>query len=250
MSRWRTVMLMGDVHCPIQDHAAVDAFIAVLKDIQPDELLILGDYLDCDAPARWSKDTVAEYADTLRVEIDEGKRVLELVRNNFQGTVSYIKGNHEERIEKYVDRYAPAIKSLVPDIPQLLDFQQFNVTYQEQPYMVAPGVAAIHGGYLSSTLNGAGQSAFKARARLGYSVVQGDSHRLGLGWDTTETRRFWLEAGCLIDVSKVDYLKRPGLANWQQGYGLLQIANDKVFPSVHEIYNGTCAHLSKPRAHV
>lgn len=235
-----TTMLMPDLHAPIHDQAALSAFLRALRSANPDELLILGDFIDCKAPARWSKATAAEYAGTLPGELEAGKQVLASIRDIYDGPVQFIEGNHEARIGSYVSAYAPAVLGLVPDLSELLDFRTYDVVLRAQPYEVAPGVSAIHGKALSSVLGAAGQSAFKERSRHGTSIVQGHSHRLGLGFDHQDRDRFWMECGHLSDVSQQSYLDF-GHANWQHGFGMLHITGDKVFPTIHAINGGNSA---------
>jgi hypothetical protein len=232
--------LWPDTHAPDHDEAAVGAALNALDAIQPDRLVILGDFIDCKAPARWSKATAAEYADTLPGELEAGKQVLESIRGTYDGVIDFITGNHEARILSYTRTYAPAIAGLVPELPELLDFGPLGVSLVAQPYEVAPGVSAIHGKALSSVLGAAGQSAFKERSRHGTSIVQGHSHRLGLGWDYQERSRFWMECGHLTSAARVGYLDFDH-ANWQQGFGLLKESNGQVFPTVHAINNGMSA---------
>lgn len=236
----KSVMFMPDLHAPHHDEAALAGFVHALTMVRPDELVILGDFIDCHAPARWSKATAAEYADTLPKELETGKAVLNMIRGVFDGPISFIPGNHEARITTYVTNYAPAVASLVPSLPELLGFSEYQVDYHPGTYDVAPGVIAIHGKLLSSVLGAAGQSAFKERMRHGVSVVQGHSHRLGIGWDRQDRSRFWMECGHLADVSKAGYLDF-GHANWQHGFGVLYVRDGRVFPSVHAIHEGMSA---------
>lgn len=236
----KTVMIMPDLHAPDHDPVALHAFRVALELLHPDELVIIGDFIDCKAPARWSKQTAAEYANTLPSELEAGKRVLRELRDSFDGAIAFIPGNHEARINTYVKQYAPAVAGLVPELPVLLDFDEYNVDYYPSTYAVAPGVIAIHGKALSSVLGAAGQSAFKERNRHGMSVVQGHSHRLGLGFDHQERDRFWMECGHLTAAAKLGYLDFDH-ANWQQGFGVLHIKGDQVFPTIHRIDNGVSA---------
>ena len=241
--------MMPDVHVPDHDRKAVDAFLDAVKAINPDELLIIGDFIDCKAPARWSKSTADEYAGTLAGEIEAGKGMLQQIRDVYpDGEISFIQGNHEARIGSYLRKYAPALAGLVPSLPDLLELDRFGVGFRAQPYRIAPGVSAIHGNLLSSVLSSAGQSAFKERARHGTSIVQGHTHRLGLGWDMQERPRFWMEAGHLCDPSKAGYLDFKGQANWQQGFGVLHVLGERVFPEVHAIHNGGSMFTRMERA--
>jgi predicted phosphodiesterase len=240
MTAERVVMAMPDLHTPYESKPAWRAFLAGLGTVQPDELVVLGDFMDTKAPARWSKGRAAEYAGDLAWEIENAKARLAEVRDVYpEGRVSFITGNHENRINTYLHQWAPALVGVMPALPELLDFEGFGVDHvagYNQTYKLGTDVIAIHGNKLSSTLNASGQSAFKERMRHGVSVVQGHTHRLGLGYDTQGSKtRFWLEAGCLCDIKKMEYLDYQGVANWQLGCGVLYFRGSKVFPTIHYI---------------
>ncbi len=226
--------LIPDMHIPYHDKRAWNNVLSCIEDVQPDEVCILGDFLDVLAPARWSRASAAEYAAGMDNEAAAGQTALRELRSAYGGRVSWIYGNHDLRLRKYVSAHAPALVGIVPDIPELLEFEKHQVELKDpQPYMIAPGVGAIHGEKLASTQNAAGQSAYKERARHGISIVQGHTHRLGIGFDTTDRTRFWLECGWLGDIRKAGgYLSFPGVANWQMGFGYLYVDGSRVQPGI------------------
>jgi len=225
------IVAVPDMHVPYHHKGAVRALWRMIGDVQPDRVVILGDYLDMKAPARWSKGLAAEFAGDVKKEAEEGRHVLAELRRAYSGPVDYIEGNHERRLSAYISRYAPALNGLVPKVRDLLTLNDLGVVVREQPYQIAPGVVAIHGEKLSSTQSAAGQSAFKERMRHGKSVIQGHTHRLGIGYDTADRTRFWLECGWLGDIRKADYLSFKGLANWQMGFGVIVRDRQHVSPS-------------------
>jgi UDP-2,3-diacylglucosamine pyrophosphatase LpxH len=240
-------ILWPDTHHHHHDRRAVEVLLQVIATVEPDEVCILGDFLDMKAPARWSRGKVDEFVADLLVEAEAACNTLAALRQA-QGTrrIVFLPGNHDIRIQRYIDTVAPALKGVVRDYPDLLMFENFDVIHagvaegslQADPYKVAPGTLAIHGELLSSTQQAAGQSAYKERHRLGRSIVQGHTHRLGLGWDTQERDRFWMECGHLKDVQQATYLSYVGQANWQQGFGALHIDGKAVFPTIHKITKG------------
>lgn len=234
----KTTFIWPDTHAPIHDKRAVAVAIEAIKVIRPERVLLIGDFVDCVAPARWSRGLAQEYVSSLPAEMEAGKKILADIRSVHTGPIDFLIGNHEERIENYVRMHAPALVGIVPGIAELLEFERFGVEFREQPYPIAPGVRAIHGVKLSSTQNAAGQSAYKERMRIGHSIIQGHTHRLGVGWDSQERDRFWLEAGCLLDFKKAGYLDFRGVANWQQGFALLHEDRQRVWPEVIPIHNG------------
>jgi len=232
-------ILWPDTHHHHHDRRAVGVLLEVVADTRPDEVVILGDWLDMKAPARWSKGKAEEFAADLLTEAEAGKKTLAMLREA-QGDreITFLPGNHDLRIQKYVEQSAPALRGCVLDYPELLNFAGLRIREVVPPHPVAPHTVAIHGELLSSTMQAAGQSAYKERHRLGKSVVQGHTHRLGLGWDTQERDRFWMECGHLKDIQKATYLSYLGQANWQQGFGALRIDGTAVFPTIQKITKG------------
>jgi len=224
------IVCIPDVHVPYQHPRAIRAVTAMIGAVKPDRVIQLGDFLDMKAPARWSRGNQAEYMAGVEKEAAEGVRVLSEIRSVYDGPFDYITGNHEARLSAYIHQYAPALNGVVPTLGQLLRLDEMGIKRREQPFKVAPGVVAIHGVKLSSTQGAAGQSAFKERVRHGKSVVQGHTHRLGVGFDTADRTRFWLECGWLGDIRKADYLSFTGLANWQMGFAALIADGSHITP--------------------
>lgn len=203
---------------------------------KPTEVCILGDYLDMKAPARWSKGTADEYAADIMDEVEAGYRNLSSLRAVMGARkISYLLGNHEARLQSYLHRSAPALDGIVPTVRDLLRFDELDIVPAPRSYRVAPGVTAIHGEKLSSTQSAAGQSAYKERMRHGTSIVQGHTHRAGLGFDTQDKTRFWMECGHLLDIKQADYLSF-GIANWQQAFGWLIKDGSRVTPGLTYVH--------------
>lgn len=235
----RHIVLIPDCHHPGHDRQAIAAVTRYIGDAQPHEVCILGDFLDCLAPARWSKGLAAEFAAGLDREAEAGRETLRAIRQavGYDGDtrITFLLGNHEDRIAKYVASSAPALAGIVAMVPELLQLPMFGATLMQQPYRIAPGTVAIHGNLLSRD---AGKSALKEVLRHGQSVVQGHSHRLGLIHETTDRTRFALEAGWLGNINHAGYLPYRGVANWQQGFAELRVVGNRVFPSIVPIVAG------------
>lgn len=220
---------LPDLHAPYHDQRALDVWLTTMADVQPARVEIIGDFLDCLAPARWSIGSKLQYDKTLMPrEIEKGIEILDQIRGALPFTeIGYTQGNHEDRYLNSIRNFVPWAEDLVPTIGQLLLFEKFEIAQRGKAYKVHRTVTQIHGKKLSTH---AAQSAYKERMRHGQSIVQGHCHRLGLGWDTADRERFWFELGWLGDVNKASYLEFPGVANWQQGFGFLYVDRDHVHP--------------------
>src|SRR3546814_4632830 len=64
----------------------------------------IGDLMDQPEVGRWNKGAAGEYAGTFWTGVRETRRIIEL----FQ--FDWIKiGNHDRRVEDYIEKYAPAL---------------------------------------------------------------------------------------------------------------------------------------------
>lgn len=229
MSGWKTIFVIPDTHVPDHHVRAFDAVTEFVAQFEPDEILHLGDFLDCKGPARWSKGLAEEFSGTLQDEIDFGHKLLGNLREFHDGPFHYLEGNHEARIRNYLKLYAPALSGLRGfTLRELLGLDDLEINLQAQPYKFAPGWVAIHGSKLGAY---AGASAMKMVKTLGLSVVQGHSHRAGIISETTDKTRTGVEFGHISDIRKASYLPL-GSANWQMACGVLNVNGSRVHPEV------------------
>jgi len=214
----------------------------VIPAVDPHRLVHVGDLLDCKAPARWSRATADEFASTLQVEVDRARAWLQAIRREYDGPFQIKEGNHDLRIDTYLRTQAPALASLrALRIEELLGLRELDISYERNPFKVAPGWVVAHGheGPLSKL---AGQTALGLARRFGASVVCGHTHRLGLahetaGYNGSQNPLWGMEVGHAMDVRKADYLA-GGAANWQQGFGLLERLGTRVWPRLYPVVRG------------
>lgn len=231
----KRIVLWPDTHVPDHHPKAVENIIQFIGEYEPDEVCFLGDFYDFKAPARWSRDTADECGLKLQHEVNVGSDLLGRFRDAYSGPATITLGNHEDRLENYLKKYAKAVYGVdALDTAQFGHFNAFDITVKPQPYSIGPGVRAIHGGLLGPT---AGASAIKELNRQGHSIVQGHSHRLGLLYKTTDKSRFAMECGWLGDIRKAAYLNY-GVADWRTGFGLLTVSRDRAYPSLVSVDPG------------
>lgn len=232
------IVCIPDLQVPDHHHRFVKNLTAFIKDYQPGELCDVGDFYDFKSPARWSKGYAEEYIPQLYGDIEQGKEVaLGFTAAAPDARRRRRMGNHDERVETYIKRYAPALDGFPAlQYERLVDAEGTGWEIYRQPFDLAPGWVCAHGheGSLNQT---AGLTALGLARKLGKSVVCGHTHRAGLVAESKgysgkiNSRLYGLEVGNGMDVRKADYLK-SGSGNWQMAFGILHVLGKKVFPEL------------------
>lgn len=221
----KSILILPDLQIPYHDRRFVDLMGRFIEEFKPDEVGQIGDLMDQPQPSRWSKGMAGEYADTLQKDLDLTKQIIKDLR------INWIKiGNHDERIEEYVKRYAPALGSLrALEIGELLDLNVTGVKLYREPFSIAPGWIIAHGheGGLSQV---AGRTAYSLAKRYDSSVIAGHTHRAGVVSETVgigKHRRVLtgMEIGHGMDLKYATYVKSP---NWQQAFGMMWVDGKTV----------------------
>ena len=229
---------------PYHDQRVLDVACKFLASCDPtDHIIQIGDLLDAPEPSRWNKGAAGEYADTLQDSINTCRKVLAQISEAFPGTSKLIKmGNHDERVETYVRRYAPALSSLdALRFESLLGLEAAGWTLARRPVTIAPGWMAAHG-HESSMSRYAGGTAIGLARRFGASVVCGHTHSAGLiahsaGVNGKVRTVYGLEVGNMMRMDQAQYLKYGG-ADWQQAFGILHQDGQTVIPELVHVKGG------------
>jgi hypothetical protein len=245
VSKPYSIVILPDIQVPYHDKRFVNALVDFVDDYRPDEVGQIGDLIDAPEPSRWNKGMAGEFAPTLQASINDTHNVMRLFRNVFDGPMWIKAGNHDERVETYVRRYAPALTSLnALSMPELLRLSDLEIRWESGMFDVAPGWVAAHG-HEGSLNRVAGSTALGLARRIGKSVVCGHTHRVGMqhestGWAGKVTTITGLEVGHAMAMGKASYLKTGG-ANWQQGFGILTVHNGKTHAQAIKVTNRSFA---------
>lgn len=133
-------LLLYDIHIPHQDIVAVDSAIKYAKaHYEIREIILGGDTMDCESLSKYDKiSDTASFSD----EVYATNRFLRMLRENFPNAkITYIMGNHEERLEKYVRKNVPELadfKELM--LPSFLDFDEIGVEFIDNRKRLTQGV--------------------------------------------------------------------------------------------------------------
>jgi len=240
----RRVVVLSDLQIPYHDPVALKKVISFIKWYRPNELWCVGDELDAPEPSRWNKGMAGEYAPTLQDSIDQTYNIMADFRDALGRSKPFIiqRSNHTDRIQTYIRKYAPAFGSLESlKIEELLGYSSLGIQYLHRFKELLPGWVMAHGDE-GRSVQVPGSTAMSLAKKLGKSVVCGHTHKLGLQHETTglygkNRTVYGLEVGHLMDMRQASYLT-SGIANWQQGIGILVEKNRKVIPYAVPLTDG------------
>ena len=133
-------LLLYDIHIPHQDIVAVDSAIKYAKaHYEIREVILGGDTMDCESLSKYDKiSETASFSD----EVYATNRFLRMLRENFpDAKITYIMGNHEERLEKYVRKNVPELADFKElTLPSFLDFDEIGVEFIDNRKRLTQGV--------------------------------------------------------------------------------------------------------------
>ena len=224
MSKFKTAIVLPDVHVPYHDKDAVNLMLKVAKDIKPDTIVQVGDFVDFYAVSHYKKDPDRSTGTALQDELDQARDLLAELTAIAPTTI--IEGNHEQRLTKYLYEKAPGLCGLRElTVSKLLGIDNKKSFYKKKGGVFLGKLLVLHGNEVSE--RGVAYSSGTCRKgveKLNMSVMHGHIHRLGSYYVTSKGQgtQSGYEIGCLCqkDVEYMDF------SNWQTGFALVTYRND------------------------
>ena len=250
---------------PTHDEKALSICVSMIKDIQPELVVLVGDNLDLPEMGKYV--TYPAYAQTTQASIDRATMFCAQLRNAApHAKIIWLAGNHEERMPKYIVQNATAAYGLrkgnAPDswpvlsVPYLCRMEEYGIEYRPgypaADFWINKKLRIIHGDRVKSS----GSTAHVYLNNEKTSVIYGHIHRIETAYKTREDfdgPRTIMAAspGCLARIDGaipstkggVDLDGRPLTRheNWQQGMGVVMYEDSgehKFSYEVAPIYNG------------
>jgi predicted phosphodiesterase len=98
----RRILALPDAHFPFQDQAAMACVLHVCRTWRPDEIVVLGDWLDGAAFSAHARRSFAEVAPAFVAdEVGPCNAYLDALQGRRHRPLVYLEGNHEARVERY-----------------------------------------------------------------------------------------------------------------------------------------------------
>ena len=220
LERW---LIWPDTHAPFENKAAVDALLRDAAAWKPDGVCVLGDMWDFYQASTFPKDP--ERKETLLDEVKAGQKLLARVAKLAKRRI-FCEGNHEKRLQKYVQAHAPALHGLVPSVRDLVG-SDWKFTAYGQVAQLSPLLAASH------DFGKAGPGSYLQTLReYGRGAVHGHTHALGVAYGGTADglRHAVMAAGHLADTEQCDYMHIwKARRDWTVGCGAVYIGQNDYY---------------------
>lgn len=229
------VILVSDLQIPWHHRKACDVLLNMIADKQRhiDMVFQVGDFYEFQSVSRWVSGTLAEDGRSLQRELKAAEILLEGFASAFPATKYRIRGNHDDRLDKYLTTTAKGLRGLdVLEYDTFTEAKRFGWETVAQPFTLAPKTQAVHGLCVRSK---SGYTAHAHLDRMDSNVIHGHTHRAGLIYKTIGSNtRFAMEVGCLADRKMAPY-GVGGLFDWQLAFGALYVDGSDVFPVLVEM---------------
>lgn len=208
-----TDFIIGDLHVPYQDHAAVKIVTRMAHHFKPQNIIINGDALDCESLSHFTK--VPQEPAAFKTQLEEMCEIIKDLQR--YSKVVCIEGNHEARLLRHVLDNSPELYGLV-DMGKLIND---NLDTKIDYIRTVPKESMTEWrddlliGHFNTVRKYCGYTVKALIERFQKNIVQGHTHRLGeyriRAYNTT--LRGW-EGGCLCSLDP-EYVIKP---NWSLGF--------------------------------
>ena len=216
----------------------------VAQDIigKDDEILILGDYADFYWFSGFQKDP--NINTTVQYEIDSVVKKLRELRKLFpKSKITYLEGNHEYRLFRYIQNCSPHLFNFV-DTREILELHDLQIDYIPYgPYqkhnIMKSGLWARHEPYSESK-----HCCANSLTRSGESLLFGHTHRIQHHESMTMTGKInsAFSCGWLGDKSSKVFTYVKGHPDWALGFGIVTINDGTWFYNQVTIKDYKCLY--------
>jgi predicted phosphodiesterase len=226
-NNWKLVVVANDFQVPFHDEKALALFRFFLRREKPDWLILNGDFQDFweistfDLTPRAGK----EFTDEIKI----GQKILTSFRRTLpRARITWIEGNHEFRLRRYLLKNAKELYGLPGlTVQKLFDLQKLDIEYRPCHAMASKfidnfiQVGDLYVGHWDTVAKQGGYAAKGLVEEKGVSLLQGHTHRFGAHARTTVDGRLLLgiENFCMC-MRRASYVAHP---NWQLGFSVIYL---------------------------
>lgn len=206
-------LILSDIHIPYHDQGALAIAMRYARDYRPHAIVLNGDILDFHEVSSHTKDRHEQI--TFEDELSEGRQFLRALRMDHpEAMIAYCIGNHEDRLQRYLNNHAPELSSMTAlALDEILDLEASNIRWLDGSDRIQMGPLEVaHGSIIRKD---SGNSVRAHVLRRGGSIVMGHTHRQALVYRTDKHGvHVGIEGGHLSDPEP-GWCRDP---DWQQGF--------------------------------
>ena len=263
-SKWQTAVLVADPQIgyrflddgtmePFHDEGAIDVALQIIGAENPDQTVVMGDILDLASQGKFAQES--GFARSTQPAIDRTTLLGAQLRSATTGKIVYIEGNHDKRMQNFVEANALAAFGLrkggmpeswpVMSLPNLLRLDEHDIVYKDAypaaHWWVNDKLRCEHG----TKANSSGSTAAQYMNETPHiSRAHGHTHRLEVQSKTTydrlgKIRSMAINPGCLCRVDGAvpsvngaigaDGRSAQVVENWQQGVVVVRFREGDEF---------------------
>lgn len=238
-----TRVIIPDSHGQSINRTAMNLFLTDLKELDPDEIVMLGDHVDCSGIFTSHKRSYKEEMEYSYLrDIEYAKAFIDSIQQCApRAKIYYLEGNHELRVEKWAvntfDNAADAKYLLSAFSPiVLLDLPGRDIEYfrmgEKYNNISIPGTIRLGKCYFTHGIAANKYAAARHLERFGANVVFGHIHRSQSHFGQTVASGeigSW-SPGTLSELQPMWMHTNP--TDWAHGYGV-QLVSDKTGTFLH-----------------
>ncbi len=242
MARVYKVIVLPDLQIPYHDEAALSAVEKYMADERWDEWVQLGDFVDLDHLSKFSKDAARKLnGKSLEGDYAAGRKILDkhsriLRKKNPACKMTLIEGNHEIRVEKFIDAN-PQLQGSI-EVERGLGLKERGIRWVR--FWRDGDLHKIGRAYFGHGKYHGGNHAAKHVSNYGVNIFYGHTHdaqcvsKALWGRDATIVGQ---SLGCLCRYDLEYVGEHP--TNWQQAFGVFWFRPGGFFNySVVRIFDG------------
>lgn len=226
-----TAVIFSDAHFwPNSASPAYYLLLEVLADLSPEIVIDNGDSWDGASISRHDP-TTFEQSPSLDEELAACRGYLDGIREA-AGKAQFFRniGNHDMRFETYLAKNAPAMKGMPGSTASELFpgwAHNFSVMLNDTVFIKHRWHGGVH-------------AAWNNTLKAGKSIVTGHTHRLTVReYTDLNGTRYGIETGTLADPYGPQFFYcEDNPVNWQQGFIVLTIDGQDIYPEKVELKDG------------
>jgi predicted phosphodiesterase len=224
----KRILVIPDVHLTESVPKVYQLVKKYIPLFNPTDVVILGDFMDVSSLSFWDKDKRRKIEGRRYMkEVATANAELDYIQKHCKNVV-FLEGNHENRVEKYIDSN-PELEGVM-DIPIVLKLKQRGIKYIPVNHLYRMGhLYFTHGYYYNK------HYAHKTLDAYGCNLIVGHVHRPDFSYTTarmTTPKSCW-GLGSLCDVDP-DYMNGVP-TQWGQQFAVVYMNEDTKLFNVYPI---------------